>query len=348
MKVDDEKEKLYYDTYQPEELEEIINTQRKIIHYMKEQKMKKLHSILIIVDDFADDPKFVRYSKFLHGLATRGRHDAISFCLSVQKYRVLAPIIRLNSSLLYIFKLKNVSELMSFIEENSAIVDKEQLLNMYHKAVDDKPYSFFYVNMNSKDVNNMFYVRFEKAFKMKQRFKYIMLFYDLPLDIKNLVLSYNLGDVRLLKVKNSNIIKNYINIFKPVYKSYKLKSSQYFEIDNINMKNIINNGISYIFNLSELDKLHQKHKPLKLLIEYDIFVTSTSFTCLNHVRNRSLTSNNLFDIYYFLNKDLYETNLVYRDNMVNFISLHVKKITIKVINYERQSFICKFYSYLFN
>ena len=48
MKVDDEEEKLYYDTYQPEELEEIN---------MKEQKMKKLHPILIIVDDSADDPK---------------------------------------------------------------------------------------------------------------------------------------------------------------------------------------------------------------------------------------------------------------------------------------------------
>ena len=34
-----------------------------------------------------------------------------------------------------------------------------------------------------------------------------MIFYDLPLDIKNLVLSYNLGDVRLLKIKNNNIIK---------------------------------------------------------------------------------------------------------------------------------------------
>ena len=56
---------------------------------------------------------------------------------------------------------------MSFIEENSAIVDKEQLLNMYHKVVDDKPYSLLYVNMNSKDVNNMFYVRFEKAFKIQ-------------------------------------------------------------------------------------------------------------------------------------------------------------------------------------
>ena len=127
-----------------------------------------------------------------------------------------------------------------------------------------------------------------------------MIFYDLPLDIKNLVLSYNLGDVRLLKIKNNNIIKNYISKFKPVYKSYKLNNMQYFEIDNIN----ISNGISYIFNLSDLGKLHQNHKPLKLLIEYDILATSTSFTCLNHVRNRTLTSNNLFDIYYFLNKDL--------------------------------------------
>ena len=167
MKVDDEKEKLYYDTYQPEELEEIINTQRKIIHYMKEQKMKKLHSILIVIDDHADDAKFVRYSKLLHGLATRGRHDAISFILSTQKYNVLAPIIRLNASSLYIFRLKNATELMSFIEENSAIVDKQQLLNMYHTAVNDEAYSFFFVNMNAKDINKMFFIRFEKSFKVK-------------------------------------------------------------------------------------------------------------------------------------------------------------------------------------
>ena len=173
-----------------------------------------------------------------------------------------------------------------------------------------------------------------------------MLFYDLPIEIKNIVLSYSLGDVRLLKIKNNNIIKKYISKFKPVYKSYKLKNSQYFEIDNIIMKNIIKNGISYIFNLSELDKLHQKHKPLKLLIEYDIFVSSTSFTFFNHLRNRTLTSNNLFDIYYFLNKDLYKTNLVYRDNVVNFISLQVKKITIKVINEDDQISIDDFYFYL--
>ena len=33
-----------------------------------------------------------------------------------------------------------------------------------------------------------------------------MLFYDLPLDVKQLVLSYSLGDVKLLKNKNSNIV----------------------------------------------------------------------------------------------------------------------------------------------
>ena len=37
-----------------------------------------------------------------------------------------------------------------------------------------------------------------------------MTFYDLPLEIKDIVLSYNLGDDRLVKIKNSNIIKIYL------------------------------------------------------------------------------------------------------------------------------------------
>ena len=64
MKVDDIKEQVYFDEYRPEELENIINTQRKVIHYMQNTKMKKLFSILIVIDDNADDTKFVRYRKF--------------------------------------------------------------------------------------------------------------------------------------------------------------------------------------------------------------------------------------------------------------------------------------------
>ena len=51
------------------------------------------------------------------------------------------------------------------------------------------------------------YVRIEKSFKIKYIFKYTMLIDDLPLDIKKLVLSYSLGDVKLLKIKNSSIVK---------------------------------------------------------------------------------------------------------------------------------------------
>ena len=42
MKVDDTKEQVYFDEYRPEEMENIINTLTKVIHYMKNTKMKKL------------------------------------------------------------------------------------------------------------------------------------------------------------------------------------------------------------------------------------------------------------------------------------------------------------------
>ena len=124
-----------FDNYNPADLENVTERQKKIFTYMKSKQIKKLHSTLIVIDDHADDPKFVRYSELLHGLFTRGRREAVSVNCSTQKYNVLASIIRLNASSLYIFRLKNASELMSFFEEHSATVDKQQLL-------DDTEYEF--------------------------------------------------------------------------------------------------------------------------------------------------------------------------------------------------------------
>ena len=59
-----EDEPIYFDHYDPEALYKIINTQQKVIEYQKKQNHKKLFSVLIIVDDFADDPKFSRHSKY--------------------------------------------------------------------------------------------------------------------------------------------------------------------------------------------------------------------------------------------------------------------------------------------
>ena len=117
MKADTEKEQVYYEDYDPIALKKIIDTQHKVIGFQKKSKQKDLFNILIIIDDFADDPKFVRYSSLLHGLFTRGRQNAISCILSTQKYNVLAPIIRLNASALFIFRLKNMNEVNSFLDE---------------------------------------------------------------------------------------------------------------------------------------------------------------------------------------------------------------------------------------
>ena len=156
MNVDTNREPTYFEEYNPEALNKIIQTQHKVIDYQKKNKQKNLHPILIVINDFADDPKFVRYSNILHSLLTRGRHNAISVLLSTQNYNVLAEIVRLNASALFIFRLKNMNEVSSFIEDNSALVNKDELYQMYRLAVNDAPYSFLYINTNAKDVNRMF------------------------------------------------------------------------------------------------------------------------------------------------------------------------------------------------
>jgi hypothetical protein len=51
---------------------------------MKAPKRKRLVSVLIVIDDFADDAVFTRQSKLLHSLYTRGRHNRISTIVSTQ------------------------------------------------------------------------------------------------------------------------------------------------------------------------------------------------------------------------------------------------------------------------
>ena len=88
------KEKLYFDSYNPSDLENIIETQHKIIKMMKAANRTKPFSVLVVIDDFADDPIFTRQSKLLHSLFTRGRHNSISTIVSTQKFAFIHPIAR--------------------------------------------------------------------------------------------------------------------------------------------------------------------------------------------------------------------------------------------------------------
>ena len=167
MKVQNTKEEpIYFDHYDPEELNKIITTQHKVIDFMKKKNIKKLYSILVVVDDFADDPKFSRHSKILHALYTRGRHNSISTITATQKFAAIAPIIRVNATELYVYRLRNYKDLETFIEEVSAVTDKKTLLQIYNLATSE-PYSFLYVNLRAKTKNEMFHIRFNKKIEIE-------------------------------------------------------------------------------------------------------------------------------------------------------------------------------------
>ena len=155
LKINKDKEKVYFDEYHHEDLENVIDTQYKLIDHMKKQDYKKLYNILIVIDDFADNPSFTRHSKLLHSLYTRGRHLMISTTTSTQVFNVLSPIVRKNITQLYVYKLRNYKDLEAVLEELSALADKKVLLDMYNLATKE-PHSFWYINSIAKKVGDMF------------------------------------------------------------------------------------------------------------------------------------------------------------------------------------------------
>ena len=86
MKVRIDKEEIYFNHYSPESLQNIIDTQHKLIDHMKKENYKKLYSIIITVDDFADVPKFSRQNNLLHSLCTRGKHNSVSTTTATQNF----------------------------------------------------------------------------------------------------------------------------------------------------------------------------------------------------------------------------------------------------------------------
>ena len=161
-----EEEPIYFDHYDPEALANILETQHKITNFLKKRGDTKLFQILIIVDDFADDPSFTRQSKLLHSLYTRGRHTFVSSITSTQVFNALSPIIRKNATELYIYRLRNYRDLESLIEELSALYDKKTLLELYNIATGE-PHSFWYVNLMNKSKKDMFYMNFDRKLEVE-------------------------------------------------------------------------------------------------------------------------------------------------------------------------------------
>lgn len=151
---------LFQENFDESVVDEIMTTQKKITDHIKKNKeSNKLFSILIVLDDVADDTS-QRNSKALKSLFVKGRHSHISIILSSQKASLLNPVARVNADSIYCFKLRNYQDLDLLLNEFSALVnDKKEMLEIYKKAVEDQPYSFLYINMQRIP---RFYIRYEK------------------------------------------------------------------------------------------------------------------------------------------------------------------------------------------
>ena len=129
MKVPVDREQTYFEEWDEPALRQIIRQQRKITETSKQLKMRSLFQILIVIDDFADNPHLHKRSgdSALDTLFVRGRHFQISTLVSTQKLRLVSNAVRVNSQFFCIWRLRNQLEKDSLLEELTALVPKPQL-----------------------------------------------------------------------------------------------------------------------------------------------------------------------------------------------------------------------------
>ncbi|CAE7181179.1 unnamed protein product, partial [Symbiodinium pilosum] len=91
-------------------LRTIIQQQKKITRTTKELGFKKLYQILIVIDDFADQPE-------LHHLDLG----------LLQKLRLISAAVRVNMQFMCVWRLRNQLELEAVLEELTALLPKQEL-----------------------------------------------------------------------------------------------------------------------------------------------------------------------------------------------------------------------------
>ena len=91
----------------------------------------------------------------------------ISTMTATQTFSAIHPIIRVNATELYVYRLRNYKDLETFIEEVSAVYDKKSTLAM-HDAATEEPYSFLYVKLTAKKKDEMFYKIYEQVLTVER------------------------------------------------------------------------------------------------------------------------------------------------------------------------------------
>ena len=149
-----------HNNWDENEIDELMAKQRKVITAARDRDDGEyLPQQLWVIDDFADSAAVAR-GKTLRTIFCRGRHMGIACWVLTQKTRLIQSSCRVNASFVIAFRIKSFQDLESILEENSALVNIKLLRQLYDYAT-SAPYSFLYINLAAKTLQDMFYRNFE-------------------------------------------------------------------------------------------------------------------------------------------------------------------------------------------
>ena len=150
----------FFDTWNIEKLEEILDTAEAVTEWCREKKRPGFHT-LICVDDFADVASIAR-GPLLTKLFLRGRHALCSTLVKTQSLRLLGASIRRNALSWFVWSLRTGSDLEALLDELSAVhpEGRKGALRLYQAATAPK-YGFLYVDVTAPP-ERMFHANFRE------------------------------------------------------------------------------------------------------------------------------------------------------------------------------------------
>jgi len=138
------------DHYNDEMITDMIESQKKYEDFERP-------TVAMVLDDILT--KDFKKTNAVSFLATRFRHYGIGLlAFTTQSFRAVSGLIRNNATDVIIMKQQNMKELEKLNEEYGDLFPNI-FMELYKKAIEDAPYSFLYLDMQTNPASA--YIRFE-------------------------------------------------------------------------------------------------------------------------------------------------------------------------------------------
>ena len=146
-------------------LDKLVKKHSEVVRKQKERGDKQLFGALFVIDDWGDraDVMHKASGSVIGRLFLSGRHHGCSVLLGVQKLTLVSTVCRVNATGLLAFKVRNQKEYEAIESEVTALVDKHTFREIWEEATSE-PYSFLFIRLNAKSLNETFMKRFEQHF----------------------------------------------------------------------------------------------------------------------------------------------------------------------------------------